>query len=97
MYAYNNITTENDKCLKCALSYNDESLCEYDISLTKKEIAILVNQGSLRVSKTIKIGNDAPSVCNYKAGRFYGIYGRSNTTSISIGDGFLANRLGENY
>ena len=94
LYAYNNITTTNNKCLQCAKSYNDENLCEHDISLTKNEIAILVKQGSLRVTKTIKIGNDAPSVCNYKAGTFYGIYGSSNTTSIMIGDGFLKNRLG---
>lgn len=94
LYAYSNITTTNNKCLQCALSYNNKSLCEYDISLTKKEIAKLVTQGSLRVTKTIQIGNDLPSVCNYKAGEFYGIYGRSNTTSIMIGDGFLKNRLG---
>ena len=94
MYAYNNITTTNDKCLKCALSYNDETLCEHDIKLTKNEIARLVTQGSLSVTKKIKIGNDLPSVCNYKAGAFYGIYGSSNTTSIRIGDGFLENRLG---
>lgn len=94
LYAYNNITTTNDKCLQCAKSYNDEALCEYDISLTKNEIARLVTQGSLSVTRKIKIGNDSPSVCNYKAGTFYGIYGRSNTTSIRIGDGFLANRLG---
>ena len=94
LYAYNNITTTNNKCLQCALSYNNESLCEYDISLTKKEIARLVTQGSLSVTKKIKIGNDLPSVCNYKAGAFYGIYGSSNTTSIRFGDGFLENRLG---
>ena len=94
LYAYNNITTTNNKCLQCALSYNDESLCEHNISLTKNEIASLVTRGSLCVTKTIKIGNDLPSVCNYKAGAFYGIYGSSNTTSIRIGDGFLANRLG---
>ena len=94
MYAYSNITTENDKCLKCALSYNDEPLCEHDIKLTKDEIAKLVTLGSLRVTRKIKIGNDSPSVCNYKAGAFYGIYGSSNTTSIRFGDGFLENRLG---
>ena len=97
LYAYSNITTTNDKCLQCALLYNNDSLCEYDISLNKNEIARLVTQGSLSVTKTIQIGNDAPSVCNYKAGTFYGIYGSSNTTSIMIGDGFLKNRLGENY
>lgn len=89
LYAYHNITTENKNCIQCA-----ESLCDYDISLTKNEIARLVTQGSLRVTKTIQIGNNSPSVCNYKAGTFYGIYGRSNTTSIKIGDGFLANKLG---
>ena len=89
LYAYNNITTENKNCIQCA-----ESLCEYDISLTQNEIARLVTKGSLRVTKTIQIGNNSPSVCNYKAGTFYGIYGRSNTTSIMIGDGFLKNRLG---
>ena len=94
LYAYNNITTTNRNCLQCALSYNNETLCEHDISLTKNEIASLVTRGSLRVTKTIKIGNDLPSVCNYKAGAFYGIYGSSNTTSIRIGDGFLENRLG---
>ena len=94
LYAYSNITTTNRNCLQCALSYNNESLCEYDISLTKNEIARLVTRGSLSVTKTIKIGNDLPSVCNYKAGAFYGIYGSSNTTSIRFGDGFLENRLG---
>ena len=94
LYAYSNITTTNNKCLQCALSYNNESLCEYDISLTKKEIARLVTQGSLSITKKIKIGNDLPSVCNYKAGTFYGIYGSSNTTSIRFGDGFLENSLG---
>ena len=94
MYAYTNITTANKNCLQCAPSYNNESLCEHDIKLTQNEIAKLVKQGSLRVTRKIKIGNDFPSVCNYKAGTFYGIYGRSNTTSIRIGDGFLANRLG---
>ena len=94
LYAYNNITTTNDKCLQCAKSYNDENLCEHDISLNQLEIARLVTQGSLRVTKKIKIGNDLPSVCNYKAGAFYGIYGSSNTTSIRFGDGFLENRLG---
>lgn len=94
LYAYSNITTTNRNCLQCALSYNNETLCEHDISLTKNEIASLVTRGSLRVTKTIKIGNDLPSVCNYKAGAFYGIYGSSNTTSIRIGDGFLENRLG---
>ncbi len=89
LYAYNNITTTNNKCLQC-----NESLCEYDISLTQNEIARLVTQGSLSVTKTIQIGNNSPSVCNYQAGDFYGIYGRSNTTSIRIGDGFLENRLG---
>lgn len=88
LYAYHNITTENKNCIQCA-----ESLCNYDISLTKNEIARLVTQGSLRVTKTIQIGNNSPSVCNYKAGTFYGIYGRSNTTSIRIGDGFLENSL----
>lgn len=97
LYAYSNITTTNDKCLQCALSYNNKTLCEYDISLTKNEIARLVTQGSLSVTKTIQIGNDSPNVCNYKAGEFYGIYGSSNTTSIRFGDGFLENRLGENY
>ena len=95
MYAYNNITTENKNCLQCAKSYNnDENLCEYDISLTKNEIATLVTRGSLSVTKKIKIGNNSPSVCNYQAGDFYGIYGSSNTTSIRFGDGFLENRLG---
>ena len=92
--AYNKITTENPKCLQCEASYNNEPLCKYVISLTKNEIATLVTKGSLRVTKTIKIGNDLPSVCNYKAGTFYGIYGSSNTTSIRFGDGFLENRLG---
>ena len=94
LYAYNNITTENPNCLQCAKSYNDKNLCEHDISLTKNEIERLVTKGSLSVTKTIQIGNDLPSVCNYKAGTFYGIYGSSNTTSIRIGDGFLENRLG---
>ena len=93
LYAYSNITTENPNCLQCVAS-NNEPLCKYVISLTKNEIANLVRQGSLRVTKTIEIGNDSPSVCNYKAGTFYGIYGSSNTTSIRFGDGFLENRLG---
>ena len=87
LYAYSNITTTNRNCLQCAPSYNNEPLCEHNISLAKNEIAILVTQGSLRVTKKIKIGNDLPSVCNYKAGAFYGIYGSSNTTSIRFGDG----------
>lgn len=94
LYAYNHITTENKNCLQCVDLYDKESLCEYDISLTQNEIAKLVKQGSLRVTKTITIGNNSPSVCNYQDREFYGIYGRSNTTSIKIGDGFLANRLG---
>lgn len=94
LYAYNNITTEDKNCIQCADSYNNESLCEYNISLTQNEIARLVIQGSLLVTKTIKIGNHSPSVCKYKAGTFYGIYGISNTTSIRFGDGFLENRLG---
>lgn len=96
LYAYNNITTENKNCLQCAPSpsYDDKPLCEYDISLTQNEIAKLVTNGLLRVTKTITIGNNSPSVCNYQDREFYGIYGRSNTTSIKIGDGFLANRLG---
>lgn len=92
--AYNKITTENPNCLQCVASYNNEPLCKYVISLTKNEIATLVTKGSLRVTKTIKIGNDLPSVCNYEDGAFYGIYGSSNTTSIRFGDGFLENRLG---
>lgn len=74
--------------------YDNEPLCEYDISLTQNEIAKLVTKGLLRVTKTIRIGNNSPNVCNYQDREFYGIYGRSNTTSIKIGDGFLANRLG---
>lgn len=95
LYAYNNITTDNKNCIQCAPSpsYDNEPLCEYNISLTQNEIAKLVTQGSLRVTKTIQIGNNSPSVCNYQDREFYGIYGRSNTTSIKIGDGFLANRL----
>ena len=96
MYAYNNITTDNKNCIQCAPSpsYDDKPLCEYDISLTQNEIEKLVTKGLLRVTKTITIGNNSPSVCNYQDREFYGIYGRSNTTSIKIGDGFLANRLG---
>lgn len=94
LYAYNNITTEDKNCIQCVDLYDNEPLCEYDISLTQNEIATLVTKGSLRVTKKIKIGNNSPSVCHYKAGTFYGIYGSSNTTSIRIGDGFLANRLG---
>ena len=94
LVAYNKITTENPNCLQCVDSYNNEPLCKYDISLNQNEIAKLVKQGSLRVTKTIKIGNNSPSVCNYEDGAFYGIYGSSNTTSIRFGDGFLENRLG---
>lgn len=95
LYAYNNITTDNKNCLQCVDNlYDDKPLCEYDISLTQNEIAKLVTKGLLRVTKTITIGNNSPSVCNYQDREFYGIYGRSNTTSIKIGDGFLANRLG---
>ena len=94
LYAYHNITTEDKNCIQCVDLYDNESLCEYDISLTKNEIATLVTKGSLRVTKKIKIGNNSPSVCHYKAGTFYGIYGSSNTTSIRFGDGFLENRLG---
>lgn len=94
LYAYNNITTENKNCLQCVDLYDNESLCEYDISLTQNEIATLVTKGLLRVTKTISIGNNSPSVCNYQAGTFYGIYGSSNTTLIRFGDGFLENRLG---
>ena len=96
LYAYNNITTDDKNCIQCAPSpsYDDEPLCEYDISLTQDEIAELVTKGLLRVTKTISIGNKSPSVCNYQDSEFYGIYGRSNTTSIRFGDGFLENRLG---
>ena len=97
LYAYNNITTENKNCLQCVDLYDNEHLCEYDISLTQNEIATLVTKGSLRVTKTIQIGNKSPNVCNYQDREFYGIYGSSNTTSIRFGDGFLENRLGENY
>lgn len=98
LYAYNNITTENKNCLQCVDNlYDNEPLCEYDISLTQNEIAKLVTKGLLRVTKTISIGNNSPNVCNYQDKKFYGIYGISNTTSIKIGDGFLANRLGKNY
>lgn len=94
LYAYNNITTENKNCLQCKDLYDNEPLCEYDISLIQNEIARLVTQGSLRVTRKIKIGNNSPNVCNYQDREFYGIYGSSNTTSIRFGDGFLENRLG---
>ena len=94
LYAYNKITTTNRNCLQCVDLYDNEPLCEYDISLTQNEIASLVTRGSLSVTKKIKIGNNSPNVCNYQDREFYGIYGSSNTTSIRFGDGFLENRLG---
>lgn len=64
------------------------------IKLGQDEIARLVIQGSLNITKVITVGDKSPSVCSYTARTFHGIYGISNTTSIRFGDGFLENRLG---
>ena len=64
LYAYTNITTEDSNCLQCLLEYENAPLCEHVIKLTQDEIARLVTQGSLRVTRKIKIGNDSPSVCS---------------------------------
>ena len=94
MYAYTNITTEDSNCLQCVLVNENAPLCENVIKLGQDEIATLVQNDLLHITKLLTASNESPSVCSYTAGTFHGIYGRSNTTSIRFGDGFLANRLG---
>ena len=94
LYAYINITTTSNNCPQCALKYNNAPLCEHVIRLTQNEIAKLVTEGSLTITRLITIANESPSVCEYTRGTFYGTYGSSNTTSIRIGEGFLPNMLG---
>ena len=93
MYAYTNITTEDSNCLQCVLVNENAPLCENVIKLGQDEIATLVQNDLLHITKLLTASNESPSDCAYTRGTYYGTYGSPNTTSIRIGDGFLENRL----